>query len=306
MADEGAPRSWLLRHSAGVLKAVNTFYVLAGGAVIAMGLYGLLGKANVWMPEKTGKAVVAFGAVVVLTALLGFYGTSAGSAKDKTDAPRRPGCRRCALLIYFVLLALALVGMLVMGAIVLSDPDRVERSFQRRWTQMSVAKKAAGQLEFACCGFDASAALVVPATTPASCNWNDAAENGLLMPCPQSAVDGGCTGCRDAAVAYLKRHFRAGFIACLATGVATVLGVWLSGYLLCRFEPNRQQHVDNMNRYDSTAHARVTGVELAPKLGRGAAPATWAFGIGDDATVATTTPAASSAVSTTAVDTAEA
>ena len=47
----------------GAFGATN---VLAGGAVIAMGLYGLLGKANVWMPEKTGKAVVAFGAVVVL------------------------------------------------------------------------------------------------------------------------------------------------------------------------------------------------------------------------------------------------
>jgi hypothetical protein len=288
----------LLRNSACVLKAVNAFYVMAGGCVIGMGLYGLMGKANTWMPEQTGKATIAFGVVVVLTALMGFYGSSAprssarssraseseasGSEASESEASESSsssarrggagGCRRCVLLLYFTLLALSLLGMTVMAIVVLADPDRIERAFQKRWNKIGAADKAAGQIEFACCGFDSTATAVVPATTPPTCAWNTAPANGLLAPCPPSAVRAGCQGCKEAAVAYLTRHFRAGFIACLATGVATVLGVWLSGYLLCRFDPAHKRHVEAMNRYDPAA----AGIEMGAKKSK-QAPAVWDF-----------------------------
>ena len=111
----------------------------------------------------------------------------------------------------------------------------------------------------------------VASTTPPTCAWNTAPANGLLAPCPPSAVRAGCQGCKEAAVAYLTRHFRAGFIACLATGVATVLGVWLSGYLLCRFDPAHKRHVEAMNRYDPAA----AGIEMGAKKSK-KAPAVWA------------------------------
>ena len=289
MASAEEPPNCLLRNSACVLKAVNTFYIMAGGCVIGMGLYGLMGKANTWMPEQTGKATIAFGAVVVLTALMGFYGTSAprSSARNSraseaseaseasassSSSARRGGCRRCVLLLYFTLLALSLLGMTAMAIVVLADPDRIERAFQKRWNKIGAADKAAGQIEFACCGFDSTATAVVPATTPPTCAWNAAPANGLLAPCPPSAVRAGCQGCKEAAVAYLTRHFRAGFIACLATGAATVLGVWLSGYLLCRFDPAHKRHVDAMNRYDPAA----AGIEMGAKKTK-QAPAVWDF-----------------------------
>ena len=231
-----------------LLRLVNWFFVAVGTVTVVMGVYSF----NVrWVPDMAGIAIVIFGICVIFTSLLGFYGCSDPPKDPRTGQARRSGCRRCALLLYFILLFIALMCMVIVGGLMLADTDRLESAFERKWHQLDDADKRAGQDEFRCCGFrDGTRASA--ATHALACEWEDGA-NTTAAACPASALDAEgehCRGCSSAALAVLKRHWRAGFITCVCGGIAICLGVFLSGFILCRSTlPRHNPHVAKMNKF---------------------------------------------------------
>ncbi|CAE7259932.1 TSPAN33, partial [Symbiodinium sp. KB8] len=225
--------NFCLRNSGYILLAVNITFGLLGIGLLAMGIYGTQGSFAALVGKEPGLALAGLGAVTLLVAVVGHLGA-------KYD-------NKFILLGYFLIVFAAMVTFAVLGGIVLFNNAEINQSFSEYWCERP-ATAAQGQKDFNCCGYEC------PFDRPAegTCTLPDGTTQSPTNPLTCSAGSGedlikagkercrnapdfhGLEGCKTKGVQEMESRVVPLFGLAFATGLALLVGTFVSGYLVCR------------------------------------------------------------------------
>ena len=223
----------------GIYGTQGSFAALVGKEPGALRRAGCLARAVACTalsgspPQRAGLALAGLGAVTLLVAVVGHLGA-------KYD-------NKFILLGYFLIVFAAMVTFAVLGGIVLFNNAEINQSFSEYWCERP-ATAAQGQKDFNCCGYEC------PFDRPAegTCTLPDGTTQSPTNPLTCSAGSGedlikagkercrnapdfhGLEGCKTKGVQEMESRVVPLFGLAFATGLALLVGTFVSGYLVCR------------------------------------------------------------------------
>lgn len=146
---------------------------------------------------------------------------------------------------YFLGVFAALVVFVVIGGIAVFNNTKINNKFSEWWCKYSEAS-IKGQKKFDCCGYECPADRPAGGSCPDGsfppqsvfCNGTDVQGNAATFGkelCKSAGEEfNGYKGCKEKGLEELKSRFFPLFALAFAVGVLLLLGLFISGYLLCR------------------------------------------------------------------------
>ena len=186
-------------------------------------------------PPFSGLALAGLGGVVLLVSIAGHLGA-------KYD-------NKFILLGYFLIVFAAMVTFAVLGGVVLFNNSEINETFSEYWCE-NPTTASEGQKEFNCCGYEC------PFDRPAdgTCTLDDGSSvvpsGASILTCSDGSNDDlikagkalcanapdfqGLQGCKEKGLDEMSARVVPLFGLAFATGMALLVGTFISGYLVCR------------------------------------------------------------------------